>query len=154
MSKILNNIPDVRNTALVIDPETDLAKKYLEVAKDIYQLILPITEDTTKMLFSAISIDASLPKRKRVINLTAITDLEAEETTENSNATLSKKGRNKRKATAEASNENDLGKDIPTVSAQTYQNYKSALKWFHLFDCPRMGKVGHDWPHLVDTGKH
>ena len=24
-----------------------------------------------------------------------------------------------------------IGKDVATCSAQTYQNYKSALKWFH-----------------------
>lgn len=29
-----------------------------------------------------------------------------------------------------------------TVSAQTYQNYKSALKWWHRYSCPDMDKIG------------
>ena len=32
----------------------------------------------------------------------------------------------------------------------TYQNYKSALKWWHTFHCPQLGKEGSPWPDDVD----
>ena len=47
------------------------------------------------------------------------------------------------------SNMNPAAK-IATVSAQTYQNYKSALKWWHKYDNPEWGKVGYPWPGDVD----
>lgn len=33
-----------------------------------------------------------------------------------------------------------------TINAQTYQNYKSALKWWHELESSRMNKVGYPWP--------
>jgi hypothetical protein len=41
-------------------------------------------------------------------------------------------------------------KDKVTVSAQTYQNYRSALRWWHEYNCPRYEKIGHPWPGDVD----
>lgn len=38
-----------------------------------------------------------------------------------------------------------------TVSAQTYQNYKSALKWWHTYNNPDMDKVGHPWPEELNN---
>ena len=37
-----------------------------------------------------------------------------------------------------------------TVSAQTYQNYKSAMKWFHEHRRDAWGKIGYPWPAEVD----
>ena len=44
----------------------------------------------------------------------------------------------------------DIGKDKVTVTAQTYQNYNSALKWWHEFTCVAWDKVGVEWPVSVD----
>jgi hypothetical protein len=40
------------------------------------------------------------------------------------------------------------GKNKITVTAQTFQNYKSALKWWHEYDSVAMEKVGCHWPEL------
>ncbi len=45
----------------------------------------------------------------------------------------------------------DASKGERTVSFQTYQNYKSALKWWHCLDSPEMDKVGQPWPATVET---
>jgi len=47
--------------------------------------------------------------------------------------------------------DNDPGRNLQTVCAQTYQNYKSALKWWHLHHDPiSKEKDGHEWPSTVD----
>jgi hypothetical protein len=38
-----------------------------------------------------------------------------------------------------------------TVSAQTYQNYKSALRWWHTYNNPEMEKVGYPWPEELNN---
>jgi hypothetical protein len=42
-------------------------------------------------------------------------------------------------------------KNKVTVTSQTYQNYKSALKLWHAFDCPEMDKVGYPFPAEADN---
>ncbi len=42
-------------------------------------------------------------------------------------------------------------RNLLTVCAQTYQNYKSALKWWHIHHDPiSKGKFGYEWPAIVD----
>ncbi len=45
----------------------------------------------------------------------------------------------------------DPGKDIATVTAQTFQNYKSALRWWHEFGSAEMDKVSSPWPTNIDS---
>lgn len=40
--------------------------------------------------------------------------------------------------------------NVKTIGAQTYQNYKSALKWWHAYECPDMDKIGFPWPAGMD----
>lgn len=42
-------------------------------------------------------------------------------------------------------------KDLVTVSAQCYQNYKSALRWWHAYSCESMDKVGYPWSGELDS---
>ena len=50
---------------------------------------------------------------------------------------------------------NDPGANTVTISAQTFQNYKSAMRWWHEYTCESMSKVGHVWPPDLDKSiKH
>ena len=40
----------------------------------------------------------------------------------------------------------NLGTNLIIVSSQTFQNYKSALRWWHEYSNVSMAKVGHAWP--------
>ena len=42
------------------------------------------------------------------------------------------------------------GKTGVTVTAQTYQNYKSALRWWHQYYIPQLDKGLYIWPPEVD----
>ena len=64
MTKILNDIPDVRNEALIFDSDGN-PSEHKGSAKGVFKLILPILPNTAKMLFAAISIDGSLPRKRR-----------------------------------------------------------------------------------------
>jgi len=64
MTKILNDIPDVRNEALMFDSDGN-PSEHKGSAKGVFKLILPILPNTAKMLFAAISIDGSLPRKRR-----------------------------------------------------------------------------------------
>ena len=83
-------------------------------AERIHMLRLPLTADVVIPLFAQIANDGSLVKKKRAreYNLTV-----------------------------ELDNSNTPGKNLITVSPQTYQNYKSALKWWHEYDNSDIGKV-------------
>jgi len=100
---------------------------------------LPIDVAVAKLLFAAISIDEDLPKRgnKRKRRDEIITEGEIEATSSDH---------------VEVDSQYDMnpGKDKVTVSAQAYQNYKSALRWWHQYDCPSMNKVGCPWPGDAD----
>jgi hypothetical protein len=91
-------------------------------------MVLPIAVGVAQLLFGMISVDTNLPK-KRKANALAAAAVEEEE--ENINVL-------------------NPAKNKVTVSSQTYQNYKSALRWFHEYTCPAMGKVGMPWPTEVD----
>ena len=44
---------------------------------------------------------------------------------------------------AEVENLLDPGRDVPTITAQTYTNYKSALKWWHEHHDGSINKIGY-----------
>ena len=138
LTNILNKDEDIRKEALVTNEDGE-AIKHTGEAKDIYVMKLPIDVAVAKLLFAAISIDEDLPKRgnKRKRRDEIITEGEVEATSSDH---------------VEVDSQYDMnpGKDKVTVSAQAYQNYKSALRWWHQYDCPSMGKVGYPWPGDVD----
>ena len=131
LTNIINKIPELRSVALELD-ENGVAKHHSGKAKKVFKLQLPITVDTSKRLFAAISIDKSLPKKRRI----AVEELKEAENFEEQNE-------------VEEVTSNP-GRNLVTVSAQTYQNYKSALKWWHMFGSVDMDKVGCQWPSEVD----
>ena len=134
MTKILNDIPDVRNEALIFGSDGN-PSEHKGSAKGVFKLILPILPNTAKMLFAAISIDGSLPrKRRRTVSEMTFLD------NNQSNQDM-----------GEIANRLNPAQNIQTVTAQTYQNYKSALKWWHEHhDVEGRDKEGHPWPLEVD----
>ena len=77
--------------------------------------------------------------------------------------TLAKKGRKKKRSVEEmmtapaeitallrgADLTTNISKYVETCSAQTYQNYKSAFKWWYEYSMDSWGKVAYEWdPHL------
>ena len=89
-------------------------------------MVLPITTETAQLLFGMISVDDTLPKKRKITSV-----IEVEETS--------------------ARNALNPAVNKVTVSAQTYQNYKSALRWWHEYTSPTMKKVGKPWPVDVDV---
>jgi len=90
----------------------------------VFILKLPIKQDHAKKLFAAISIDTSLPRKRDLVagidEIAVIDDI------------------------------SNPAKYARTVCAQTYQNYKSALKWWHEHDDVGKNKVGCAWPADVE----
>ena len=101
MTSLLNSIPGLRSDAIELT-EGGLPVYHTGLAKHVIKLRLPMTENTARLLFAAISIDTELPRsRKRRISTTEdIPDIDPTNPARNSQ----------------------------TVDKQTYQNYKSALK--------------------------
>ena len=102
-------------------------------AKAIHKLQLPIDVATAKRIFALISVDEELPKKKRRTTRT----IDEVSTAEDDSQILTERQLNH-------------GKTRVTVTAQTYQNYKSALRWWHQYDSPQLDKVGYIWPPEVD----
>ena len=148
MTKILNSDEQLRVKALetVQTVNGPVAKKHTGTAKNIYKLKLPITTEVAQLLFAAISIDDSLPKkRKRTYEENDVGEiLEAcDNQYDEADDLLS-----------EEVDPRNPAKNKHTVTGQTYQNYKSALKFWHQHDDPDMDKVGYPWPPDVDFVLH
>ena len=127
MTEILDKILDVREDALVINAVTNKAETHTGAASKILVLKLPMSVSVGKYLFAAISIDGNLPRKKN--NVLLIQGVEVANDPELLN---------------------NPGKNIVTVTAQTYQNYKSGLVFWHEYDCPAYGKTGYPWPSDLD----
>ena len=139
MTRILNELRgidaegiDVRAVALQLDAHGN-AIEHTGDARGVYRLNLPITPPTAKLLFAAISVDTTLPKKRNrghIVNAVEDEDMEVID------------GDLERLNPA---------RDMHTVCAQTYQNYKSALKWWHKHeDIEGKGKMHYAWPEAVD----
>ena len=124
MTRILNDILDIREDALEIDANGK-AMEHLGLGRGVFILKLPIKQDYAKKLFAAISIDTSLPRKQ---------GLAAEIAFDIANIT----------------NPDNPAQYARTVCAQTYQNYKSALKWWHEHHDEGKNKVGCAWPADVE----
>ena len=102
----------------------------------------PILSSTAKLLFAALSVDTSLPKQKRRAGGDA-----AQEANEAMGATAVE-GRATDDVLLDRFNP---GRNVRTVCAQTYQNYKSALKWWHTHSDPVGKSKEHSpWPSVVE----
>ena len=133
MTKILNENPALRSMALELD-ENDEPIRHAGEAKKVFKIKFPMAITTARYLFAQISIDTSLPRKKRGQIIEA--ELEEEGDELRTNATIDPANPSAHRA---------------TVTGQTYQNYKSALKWWHAYDCPRMQKIGFIWPEGMDS---
>lgn len=168
MTEILLKFPELHEEAFICENRIPL--KHTGEASKVYKLKLPISVNIATKLFGAISIDDTLPSRKRkrsddeetvVDNVTAIddgtvaeeSDVEGEGTQSIQRQQSSTNEANGTVLNAGNGNSDALnpGQDKVTVSAQTYQNYKSALVWWHALDNESMDKKGFPWPEEVDT---
>jgi len=157
MTRILNELNgvdstgnDVRALALELDADGN-AIEHIGAARGIYRLHLPMRPDTARRLFAAISVDTSLPKKKRRDddNAEAVPPRVLEDLVDGEGTGLAVVIEDNREN--DAVNDNDPGRNLLTVCAQTYQNYKSALKWWHIHHDPiSKGKFGYEWPAIVD----
>ena len=133
MMRLLNECDDIRSDCLIMD-DNNKPMQHSGIASGIFKMKLPISCETAQLLFAMISIDDTLPKqsvhRRREVNEGA----RADDTDEINEIDLM-----------------DPGKDKLTVTPQTYQNYKSALKWWHRFSSASCDKVGVAWPEDVDA---
>ena len=130
LTKIIYEREELRAHALESD-DSDNILCHSGLANKVYKLKLPMQVETAKQLFALISVDTTLPRKRKISEL----------------------GNN---FVDEPINNVDVDTRNPsagkvTVSAQTYQNYKSALKWWHEYDCPAMDKIGYIWPVEVDS---
>jgi hypothetical protein len=127
ITEVLNRDAEVRSKTLEVD-DNGIALMHTGDAKRLYKLKLPMSVEAAELLFAAISVDDTLPKKRNLVN-----------------------------ATDEGNNANIVidplnpAQHKQTVTSQTYQNYKSALKWWHTFNSPEMSKIGYPFPVEVDV---
>ena len=145
MTEILNRADDIRIRTLVTD-ENGTAQKHIGEASKIFKLQLPMSEETAQLLFAAISIDDSLPKKRK----TSLVSRMATTNPDDNERHHSDDESGDPAPTSQLVDLQNPAKNKITVTAQTYQNYKSALKWWHAFDCPEMDKVGYPFPAHAD----
>jgi hypothetical protein len=119
MTNLLNKIPDLREEALELD-EAGNALKHSGLARGVLKLRLPMAVHTATLLFAKISVDTTLPRANKRIRLA-----EDEEPV----------------VVAPDEVDKDPAANKVTVSPQSYQNYKSALKWWHCYSNADMSKV-------------
>ena len=130
ISKVIVKNPGLRGL-LSSDPPT----YHCGPAKRIVKMNFPISGTNAELLFAAISVDGSLPRKdRRTVEIDEpttdhIVDMTAEE---------------------EAERLENPAKNVCTVTAQTYQNYKSSLRWWHAYENPTWDKEGFEWP--ADVG--
>ena len=94
-------------------------------AAKVRRFTAPLSPEIIKLLFAELSTKASSCRRRRGINAL---DSDDEEEVDPTNPSYNRH----------------------TVSAQTYQNYKSALRWFTEYGDPAMGKEAWIWTLEVD----
>ena len=114
----------VKNPGLHCLLEDNPPTYHIGEASKVVRLKFPVTSDEAQDLFAAISVDGTLPTKKR----RTVTDVDAD--TINLDA-----GR-------DVDHLWNPGRGYCTVTSQTYQNYKSAFKWWHKYENPLWNKVG------------
>jgi hypothetical protein len=135
MCKLIFENTELRSSALENDGNGNFYKHTGDADK-LYKLQLPMAVSTARYLFAMISINPNLARRKK-------RNLEEAGIDNNDDSNDANDGNGKTSST-------DPAAEIITVTSQTYQNYKSALKWWHAYDCQSMDKIGYSWPIEVD----
>jgi hypothetical protein len=120
MTEMLNETTEFREDALItID---GIAIKHTGIAENIYVLKLPMSVDVGEMLFAHISTCENLAKGHRSKRRQHVETIVIDDSV--------------------PIDSNDPGANIVTVSAQMFQNYKSALRWWHEYTCEAMDTIG------------
>jgi len=128
ISRILNQL-DCRREALELNE--DGTPKYHEgAARNVMRFKFPMRVDVVRKLFAAISIDTSLTKSAKKARAPDGADDDVADVTNDDIPSTS--------STVDFSNP---AAGAVTVTAQTYQNYKSALKWWYDYESDKMNKV-------------
>jgi len=132
LTRKLNEIEDLRFDALYFDDDGNPVY-HSNAARNVIKLKLPMDIETGRLLFAALSIDGSLTrKRGRAAEMNR--DVEVNLAPQHN----------------QPEDRRNMAANISTVSSQTYQNYKSALKWWHEYTNADFGKVGCTFPVEVD----
>ena len=131
LSQVMERHPDIRGKGLDLTEE-GLAQYYSGEAEAIYKFLFPLTAEAAQLTFANLSIDGNLAQKSR-------------RTQDMENAI--------RADEEEDGNDHIMNpaKNIATMSSQSYQNFKSALKWWHEYSCPSMDKITYPWPPEVET---
>ena len=148
MTEILNRSPDIRIRTLVTD-NNNVAQTHTGEASKIRKLKLPISAETAQLLFAAISIDDTLPRKRKASLVTNASNGDGNDGNDGNDGDDGDEDNNDHQNNVLLDQLIDVqnpAKDKVTVTSQTYQNYKSALKWWHTFDCAEMDKVGYPFP--------
>jgi len=112
LTRKLNEIEDLRFDALYFDDDGNPVY-HSNAARNVIKLKLPMDIETGRLLFAALSIDGSLTrKRGRAAEMNR--DVEVNLAPQHN----------------QPEDRRNMAANISTVSSQTYQNYKSALKWW------------------------
>ena len=130
MTEILNeHVQSIREDALELNRDGSPVY-HTGDAKRVIKLKLPMSPDIGMILFTLISIDPTLPKKRKRRGVEVEEEVEV--------------------VIDAATDPSEIGRNVATVSAQTFQNYKSALKWWHEFTCTSYDKQGVGWPEALD----
>ncbi len=129
VTRILCQYEELRLATL--EHEQGFPLQHTGEAKGIFRIKFPMKPEHVSILFAMISVDPTLAKkgRKRKRSVEEMMTAPAEITTLLRGADLTK----------------NVSKDVATCSAQTYQNYKSAFKWWYEYSMESWGKVAHKW---------
>lgn len=124
---------DIFKDALVLD-EDGAPTYHSGQANKVHKIALPLLVTDAQRLFGIISVDETLPSKRKRGNV--------------DNVDVINEGNNNNNF--DETDPRNPARNVVTVSAQTYQNYKSALKWWHELNNEPMDKVGCLWPIDVD----
>ena len=166
LTAILKNHPDVFPDTLATDAN-GVTQKHCGPASAIYKLNLPLQPLDAARLFALVSIDQTLARKRKRVAVVEVEDGDAgpRQVRGGEEEDAGQDGAQEDEEIAAGPMEVDPmllvnaggpidprnpAKQYVTVSAQTYQNYKSALKWWHELHNDAMEKVGVIWPAEVD----
>jgi len=154
MSRILWSIEEIRNSVFHLMPDGQ-PQEHTGKAAGVYKLKLPISVTTAQRLFAAISVDPTLVKKKKKRRHNQSVDSVDSNQEDGDDE---EEGHVEEATGLPAIGPDDVvpdvinpGKDVETVKSQTYQNYKSALKWWHEHhNITEHDKEGCPWPADVE----
>ena len=144
LSKVVMRNIDLFQDAIVVD-ENGAVQMHPGQAYGIVMFNIPMDQADVQKIFALISVDSSLAKkRKRVVVVEEDGDEEgvAEDVDE---ADVDEEAEDDPGNEIIVCDPRDPAKNKITCSAQGYQNFKSALKWWHELTNADLQKVGALW---------